>query len=191
MFSFFKRKKKSNSEISEEELQEARKKREEKDAQELAQLLEGEESYKIFSWGFGFHDDRHLKDSVLALKDWEPIEEVFSLIEKEYDNIEEGSMLLMIKDSIPRHDGDEIASLRIDIKYGYMRPYMKYREEGAIEAEEEKEYWAERPWDNNTSLEFDYDNFMPRWHLTKDINLVKKIFKEFYETGDVSEKYMH
>ncbi len=64
MFSFFKKKKKSKPVISEEELQEARKKREEKNAQELAKLLEGKESYKIFSWGFGFHDDRHLKDSV-------------------------------------------------------------------------------------------------------------------------------
>ena len=105
-------------------------------------------------------------------------------------------MLLMIKDSILSYDGDEIASLGIDIKYGYMRPYIKYREEGGIEVEEVKEFNGQRPLDKNNkpiydkNFQFGWDS-VPIYNLTKDINLVKKIFKEFYETGDVSEKYMH
>ena len=39
------------------------------------------------------------------------------------------------------------------------------------------------------NFEFGWDS-VPIYNLTKDINLVKTIFKEFYETGDVSEEYM-
>lgn len=159
--------------------------------QQLKELLDGKDSYKIFSWGFGLKDGRHLKDKVIPLKDWESVEKVLDILAKEYPNIEEGGMMLKIKDTRLRSDGDEIASLQIQIAHGYMRPYLKYREEGAEYAEEEKEYWANRPWEQGDALEFEYDLFIPLWHLTKDINLIKTLFKEFYETGDVSEKYMH
>ena len=167
-----------------------------KKEQELIELLDGKESYKIFSWGFGFKDGRILRDKFLPLKDWEPIEKVFTLLEKEYENIEDGSFMLKIKDDKPSYDGDEIASLQIQIKYGYMRPYMKYREEGAVYAEEWKEYDGGgdyRVYKDGKVLienfEFGWDS-VPIYNLTKDINLVKTIFKEFYETGDVSEEYM-
>jgi len=160
-----------------------------REEQELEDLLDGEESYKMFSWGFGFKDGKILRDSFLPLKDWEPIEEVFTLLEKEYDNIDEGSFTLKIRDSHPDCDGDEIASLEIQIKYGYMRPYLKYRAEGTTYAEEWKEYFNPKI-QPSKYFEFGMDDEVAISYLTKDINLVKTIFKEFYETGDVSEEYM-
>lgn len=157
---------------------------------DLEEVLDGQKNYKIFTWSFESKDSTLSRGRIVALKDWEEVKKLLEILEKEYKNIEEGGFMLKIKDTEPSCDGDEIASLEIQIKHGYMRPYMKYRAEGAVEAEEWKWYWAERPWEDGDDLEFDYDNFIPLFHLTKDINLVKTIFKEFYETGDVSEKYM-
>ena len=187
MFNFFKKKKLQEAEEMKRKEQVARESVAEKERQ-LVELLDGEESYKMFSWGFGFNDKKILRDSFLPLKSWEPIENVFTLLEKEYDNIEEGSFTLKIKDDRPSYDGDEIASLEIQIKHGYMRPYMKYRAEGAVEAEEWKRHYNLDA-SAMESLEFDMQEVGMN-ELTKDINLVKTIFKEFYETGDVSEKYM-
>ena len=190
MFDFFKKKKKQQeAEDMERKIYVAPEIRE-KEEQQLVELLDGEESYKRFFWGFGFKDSRTLSDTILPLKGWEEVEQAFEMLENEYENIKGANLILKIKDSAPSCDGDEIASLEIQIKHGYMRPYLKYRAEGATYAEEWKWYWAERPWEDGDDLEFDYDDFIPLFHLTKDINLVKTIFKEFYETGDVSEKYM-
>ena len=139
--------------------------------------------------GFAFKNGEILNDTILPLKNWEPIEKALEMLEKNYDNIEGGNLTLEIKDSRPSSDGDEIASLEIQIKHGYMRPYMKYREEGAVEAEEWKEYFNPKI-PPSQYFEFGMDDEVAISYLTKDINLVKTIFKEFYETGDVSEEYM-
>jgi len=194
MFDFFKKKKKQQeAEDMERKIYVAPEIRE-KEEQQLVELLDGEESYKRFFWGFGFKDSRTLSDTILPLKGWEEVEQAFEMLENEYENIKGANLTLEIKDSAPSCDGDEIASLQIQVKHGFMRPYLRYRAEGATYAEEEKEYIGESYYDENNNLigplEFDYDNFIPTSYLTKDINLVKTIFKEFYETGDVSEKYM-
>jgi len=193
MFNFFKKKKQQD--IEAEELEKKRKNEESikaffaKDNKyTLEELLEGKESYKIFSWGLGFKDGTIKRDKILPLKDWEPIEEVFTLLEKEYDNIEEGGLKLLIKDDKPSYDGDEIASLQIQIEHGYMRPYLKYRAEGATYAEEWKRYYNIKV-SAIDSLEFDMEEVGMN-ELTKDIELVKTMVKEFYEIGDVSEEYM-
>jgi len=194
MFNFFKKKKQREAEEMERKQQVARDIVAEKERQ-LLELLDGKESYKRFFWGFAFKDGKILSDTILPLKEWEEIEKAFEMLEKEYDNIEGGNLTLEIKDSHPSRDSDEIASLEIQIKYGYMRPYLKYRVEGATYAEEWKEYVGERPRDENNKPIYDKDyefgwDSVPIYNLTKDINLVKTIFKEFYETGDVSEEYM-
>ena len=157
---------------------------------DLGELLQGNESYKLFYWNLKYKDGTYKGDRILPLQNWEDIANILSIVAEKYENIEEGYVRLEIKDDEPSYGNDEIASLEIQIKHGYMRPYLKYKEEGAINAEEWKWYWAERPWEDGDDLEFDYDNFIPLFHLTKDTNLVKTIFKEFYDTGDVSEKYM-
>ncbi len=158
--------------------------------QKLRLLLE-----LAFFFGFAFKDGKILSDTILPLKSWEEIEKTFEMLEKEYDNIEGGNLTLKIKDSHPSRDSDEIASLEIQIKYGYMRPYLKYRAEGETYAEEWKEYdGGDYRVDTNgkvivENFEFGWDS-VAIYNLTKDINLVKTIFKEFYEAGDVSEEYM-
>jgi hypothetical protein len=193
MFNFFKKKKQQEEEmtrdikISSEVLA--------REEQELKDLLNGEESYKRFFLGFAFKDGKILSDTILPLKSWEEIEKALEMLEKEYDNIEGGNLTLEIKDSHPSRDSDEIASLEIQIKHGYMRPYLKYRAEGETYAEEWKEYdGGDYRVDTNGKVivenyEFGWDS-VAIYNLTKDINLVKTIFKEFYETGDVSEEYM-
>ena len=198
MFNFFKKRKEQKVLAEKEEMERKEQVAREiraKEEQELIELLDGKESYKRFFWGFAFKNGEILHDTILPLKSWEPIEKALEMLEKNYDNIEGGNLTLEIKDSRPSSDGDEIASLEIQIKHGYMRPYMKYREEGAVYAEEWKEYAGQRPRDENNqpiydkNFEFGWDS-VPIYNLTKDINLVKTIFKEFYETGDVSEEYM-
>jgi hypothetical protein len=162
----------------------------------LEEVLDGQKNYKIFTWSFESKNATLSRGRIVALKDWVEIEKVLDILEKEYKNIEDGGFMLKIKDTEPSCDGDEIASLEIQIKHGYMRPYMKYRAEGAVEAEEWKEYVGQRPSDENNEpiydkdFEFGWDS-VPIYSLTKDISLIKTIFKEFYETGDVSEEYMH
>ena len=157
---------------------------------DLEDVLDGQKNYKIFTWSFESKNTTLSRGRIVALKDWVEIEKVLDILEKEYKNIEDGGFMLKIKDTEPSCDGDEIASLEIQIQHGYMRPYMKYRAEGAEYAEECKWYWAVRPWEDGDALEFDHDDFIPLFNLTKNISLVKTIFKEFYETGDVSEEYM-
>jgi len=96
VFDFFKKKKKQQeAEDMERKMQVAREIRAKKE-QQLVELLDGNKSYKMFSWGFGFNDKNILRDSFLPLKSWEPIENVFTLLEKEYENIEEGSFTLIV-----------------------------------------------------------------------------------------------
>jgi len=164
-------------------------------ARKLKELLDGNDSYKCLYWDWGYDEDTGEYGKILPLKKWEDVEETLNLLEKNYSKIKKGYLKIEIKDeSTSCGSNDEIASLQIQIKYGYMRPYLKYRAEGATYAEEEKEYIGETDFDENNNrigaLEFDHDEFIPTSYLTKDINLVKTIFKEFYETGDVSEKYM-
>jgi hypothetical protein len=154
----------------------------------LAHQLDGKESYKIFSWGLGFKDGTIKRDKILPLKQWKDVAYVLDLLEKEYDNIEEGGLKLLIKDDKPSYDGDEIASLQIQIEHGYMRPYMKYRAEGEVNADKWKRYFDINANPIN-ALEFDMEE-VGMEELTQDVSLVKKLFKEFYETGDVSEVYM-
>jgi len=187
MFNFFKKKKQREAEEMERKEQVARDIAAEKE-QQLLELLDGKESYKRFFWGFAFKDGKILSDTILPLKSWEEIEKALEMLEKEYDNIEGGNLTLEIKDSHPSRDSDEIASLEIQIKYGYMRPYLKYRAEGATYAEEWKRYFNSKV-SAMESLEFDMQE-VGMEELTQDIELVKKLFKEFYETGDVSEEYM-
>ena len=160
----------------------------------IDELLKEKGNYKIFSWWIVYENEERMGDRRIPLEKWEYVEKGLDIIAQEYSAIKEGCLTIAIEDDTQRYDGGEIASLRIDIKYGYMRPYMKYREEGAIKAEEVKEYMGNTDFDENNNrigaLEFNHDNFIPTSYLTKDISLVKTIFKEFYETGDVSEKYM-
>jgi len=162
----------------------------------LEELLDGNESYKMFYWGFGFKDGRVLRERIIPLKKWTDVEKALDMLEKEYENIESGNLTLKFKDDLKEYSGSEIASIEIQILHGYMKPYMKYRAEGAVEAEEWKEYVGQRPRDENNKpiydkyFEFGSWDSVPIYNLTKDISLVKTIFKEFYETGDVSEEYM-
>jgi len=186
MFNFFKKNKKQKLE------QEESPKVKSLHDYDLEELLQGKESYKLFYWNLKYKDGTYEGDRILPLQNWEDIENVLSIVVEKYENIEEGYVKLEIKDDEPSYANDEIASLEIQIKHGYMRPYLKYREEGSIYAEEEKGYTGESYFDENNnlirSLEFDHDNFIPTMNLTKDTNIVKIIFKEFYETGDVSDE---
>jgi hypothetical protein len=189
MFDFFKKK---------EKVMEVEKTPKVKSLQEydLEELLQGNESYKLFYWNLKYKDGSYKGERILPLQKWEDVEKTLNIVVEKYDSIEEGYVIIEIKDDEPSYVNDEIASLKIQIKHGYMRPYMKYRAEGAVEAEEWKEYVGQRPSDENNEpiydkdFEFGWDS-VPIYNLTKDINLVKTIFKVFYETGDVSEEYMH
>ena len=59
---------------------------------DLEEVLDGQKNYKIFTWSFESKDSTLSRSRIVALKDWEPIENIFMLLEKEYENIEEGGL---------------------------------------------------------------------------------------------------
>ena len=161
------------------------------DEDKREKYLKKDGQYKILSWWIEHKNANKTADRTIPLEYWNDIEEGLNIIEKEFNDIEEGRFIVTIEDSITDEWNREIASLQIQIKHGYMRPYFKYRAEDEQYADEWKEYWAKCPCEEGDSLAFDHDNLISLCHLTKDIDLVKKLFKMFYETGDVSEEYMY